>query len=53
MKSVEVNVNSLYPLEISENPRFFMFLGDTKRNVAKWVKQQQYWRERQNVMLLA
>ena len=45
MKPVEVNVNLLYHLEISENHRFFMFLGGTKGNInPKWVKQQQYRR---------
>ena len=53
MKPVEVNVNFLYHLGTSENYRFFMFLGDTKENIdPKWVKQQQYWRERHSLMLL-
>ena len=43
MKPAEVNVTFLYPLETSENYRFFMFPGGTKgNNDAKWVKQQQY-----------
>ena len=53
MKPVEVNANSLYPLERSENHRFFMFPGGTKGNIdTKWVKQQQYRRERHSLMLL-
>ena len=32
---------------------FFMFLGSTKENIdPKWVKQQQYRREQENLMLL-
>ena len=54
MKPVEANVNLLYHLETSENHRFFMFSGGTKGNIdPKWIKQQQYRREWQNVMLLA
>ena len=54
MKPVEVNVNFLCHLETSENHRFFMLLGSTKGNIdSKWVKQQQYRRERYNLMLLA
>ena len=54
MKPVEVNFNLLYHLEISENHRFFLFLGGTKGNIdSKWVKQQQYRREWHNLMLLA
>ena len=54
MKPVEVNVNFLYHLETLENHRLFMFLGRTKGNIdPKWVKQQQYWREWHNLMLLA
>ena len=42
-KPVEVNVNFLYPLESSENHRFFMFLEGIKENIdPKWVKQLQY-----------
>ena len=54
MKPAEVNVNFLYPLETSENRRLFMFPGGTKGNIdPKWVKQQQYRRERHNLMFLA
>ena len=46
MKPVEVNVNSLYHLETSENQIFFVFLRGTKGNTdPKWVKQQQHRRE--------
>ena len=41
------------PLETSENHIFLMFLGGIKENIdPKWVKPQQYRRQRQNVMLL-
>ena len=54
MEQVEVNVNFLYPLETSENDTFLMFSGGTKGNTdPTWVKQQQYQRERHNVMLVA
>ena len=45
---------SLYPMEASESHRFFMFSGGIKWNIdLKWVKEQQYCRERHNFMLLA
>ena len=54
MEQVEVNVNFLYPLETSENDIFLMFSGGTQGNTdSTWVKQQQYRRERHNVMLVA
>ena len=54
IKPVEVNANFLYPLETSENHRFFMFSGGTKGNIdPKWVKQLQYRQEQHNLMLFA
>ena len=49
MKPVEVNANFLYPLETSENHKFFMFLVVTKGN----IEQLQYQQEWHNFMLLA
>ena len=44
----------LYHLETSENHRFCMFLEGTKGNIdPRWVKQQQYRRERHSLMLSA
>ena len=38
----------------TENDRLLMFSEGTKENIEpNWVKQQQYWRERHNVMVLA
>ena len=49
-----INVNFPYPLETSENHRFFMFSGGIKGNIdPKWVKQLQYQRERHNLILFA
>ena len=49
-----INANFSYPLETLENHRFFMFSAGIKRNIdAKWVKQLQYQRQRNNLILLA
>ena len=41
-------------MEASESHRFFMFSGGIKWSIdLKWVKEQQYCRERHNFMLLA
>ena len=54
IKPVEVNVTFLYPLETSENHIYLIFSEGIKEDIGpKWVKHLQYWREWQNLMLLA